>query len=167
MKVIFKLTRSLAVNIQEDLRRSHPYAGERMGFISCKAGRTTDGLVLLAGQYHALDDARYLPGYAVGAMMDSMAIRNAMQYSFAFAVSMFHVHLHDHRGRPRFSGVDLRETRNFVPDFFNVTPAKPHGAVILSADSARGFCWLPETRRPVGIDQFVFVGTPMVKVQGR
>ena len=48
MNVIFKATQALVSEIRSDLRRAHPYAAERVGFISCRAGRLTDGLVILA-----------------------------------------------------------------------------------------------------------------------
>lgn len=49
-------------------------------------------------------------------------------------VSMVHVHLQEHRGRPGFSRTDLSENALFVPDFWNVQPNLPHGAVVFRFD---------------------------------
>ena len=167
MKVIFKMTQTLLSEIRSDLRRPHPYAAERVGFISCRAGRLKEGIIILAGRYHPLADERYEEHSWAGAMIDAIAFRDAMQYTFETRASMFHVHLHDWPGRPRFSAVDDRESRKFVPGFSNVTPGMPHGAIVLSADAAVGRCWVPENRTPLEIEQFVFIGAPIRKVIGR
>ena len=108
-----------------------------------------------------MDDADYLNDPTVGARMGSDAIRKALQLAYNHEVSMFHVHCHDHVSRPRFSRVDLAESAKFVPDFFNVRPSLSHGALVLSRDSASGFCWCPGTPRPQPLSDITFVGTPM------
>jgi hypothetical protein len=163
MRIKFKILTALAAAIRADLLRPHFFAAERVGFISCRAGRTPDGIVILASEYHPLEDADYIDDRSVGAMMGSDAIRKALQRAYAGGVSMFHVHLHDHPGRPGFSGVDSRESAKFVPDFFNVRPDLPHGAFVLSRDCAYGMCWCARTSRPIAIGEFVFVGSPIQK----
>jgi hypothetical protein len=83
--------------------------------------------------------------------MGQEAIRNALNLALLDTVGVFHVHIHAHHGRPRFSGVDLREQHKFVPDFFKVRPEMPHGAVVLSYDHAIGRVWLgPGTIAEIG-----------------
>lgn len=53
------------------------------------------------------------------------------------------------------------ESRKFVPDFFNVAPAMPHGAIVLSLDQAVGLCWPELGAMPVPIDRFASVGAPL------
>jgi hypothetical protein len=163
MPVNFKLLTNLANGIRTDLRRPHAFAAERVGFVSCRVGRTPDGIVILAHGYHPVEDSDYVDDQSVGAMMGSGAIRKALQLAYSSPVSMFHIHLHDHPGRTRFSRVDARETARFVPDFFNVRPELPHGAIVLSQDSAYGMCWPLAESQPVAISEFVFVGTSIKK----
>ena len=107
------------------------FAAERVGFLVCRAGRLTDGgLVILATGYDPVSDEDYVDDPSVGAMMGPAAIRKALERAYnggAEDLSLFHVHMHGHRGRTGFSEVDDRESRKFVPDFFNVAPAMPHG----------------------------------------
>jgi hypothetical protein len=164
MIVRFKMLAALAASIRADLLRPHPFAAERVGFISCRAGRTHNGLVILASDYQPVEDADYEYDPSVGAMMGSAAIRKALQRAYSEGTSMFHVHMHDHYGRAGFSRVDSRESARFVPDSFNVRPELPHGALVLSRDSGYGLCWPSRGRKPVAIREFVFVGWPIQKV---
>jgi hypothetical protein len=168
MRVTFKLMSSLADYVRFDLARPHPVAAERVGFFSCRvAGLSDGGLLILAQGYHQVDDADYLDDPRVGAMINADAIRKALQYAYTNPVGMFHVHCHEHRGVPWFSGTDLSESSSYVPDFWNVRPRFPHGTILLSRDAMSGLCWLPDTRRPVRIDDLVAVGAPMTMVRGR
>ena len=162
MRVAFKITRPLLDNVFADLRRSHPFAAERVGFLSCRVGALkSSGWVVLAHNFHSVADDDYLEDRTVGAMMGPSAIRKAMQTALSNEVCMFHVHIHEHRGRPRFSGIDLRETAKFVPDFWHVRPHMVHGAIVLSFDSMAGLCWHPQASDPVRISEFSVVGAPM------
>lgn len=142
MKVLFRASAAFMASVRADLIRPHAFAAERVGFIAVKAAVGQDHLVLLARAYHPVADEDYLDDPSVGAMMGSEAIRKALATAFIGKFGMIHVHPHWHRGVPRFSRVDLREQANFVPDFFNVRPDLPHGAIVLSEDAARGRCWL-------------------------
>ena len=99
--------------------------------------------------------------------MGPAAIRKAMQRAYNEPVGMFHVHMHDHRGSPWFSQVDLAENNKFVPDFWNVRPEMPHGALVLSRDSIACLCWDPSTRQPQSINKFTIVDAPLVNIAGR
>ena len=121
-------------------------------------------MVILAHDLHEVADGDYLDDPGVGAMMGPNAIRKALQTSYNCQASVFHVHLHLHRGRPRFSGVDESETARFVPDFWNVQPELPHGAIVFSEDSACGKSWIPGLEAPVDISQFSVVGIPTRKL---
>ncbi len=101
----------------------------------------------------------YDPG--VGARMNSAAIRSALQLALSNNFGLFHVHLHDHRGLPGPSPIDWSEWQKFVPDFWHVRPGLPHGALILSRDRMRGWCWYPGRQRPIEIERFTLVGRGM------
>lgn len=168
MRICFKLPVSLLAAIKSDLARPHPFAHERVGFLACRVGGLKpSGLVILASRYLTVTDSDYVEDDTVGAMMGPAAIRKALEFAYNNPVSMFHVHLHNHLGQPGFSDIDLKESAKFVPNFWHVRPAMPHGAVVLSKNSAWGLCWYSEARRPLPMTEFIFVGTPMRLVRSR
>lgn len=163
MRSIFKIPSRLLAEVRKDFERPHPFAAERVGFIGCNVARLAkDGLLVLAHSFYTVEDQDYLDDPRVGAMMGSNAIRKALEISYNARISMFHVHLHEHHGRPWFSSTDLRETANFVPDFWHVQPKLPHGALVLSHDVMAGLCWIPGAvaHRPTRIQEFISVGAP-------
>ena len=165
MKILFKITERLLSEVKLQLVRPHAFASERVCFLLCRAGLIENGgLVILSHSLHDIADEDYIDDPSVGAMMGPDAIRKALQAAYQQQASMFHVHLHLHEGRPRFSGIDGRETAKFVPDFWNVQPELPHGAIVFSDDSAYGRCWIPGRKVPAEISQFGVVGVPMRKL---
>jgi hypothetical protein len=157
----FKAPRSLVATVQTDLRRRHPFAYERIGFIAAGLSWCDAGLLIFACDYRPVEDGDYLRDPSVGAMMGPDAIRKAMQWTMTEDCALLHVHEHSGRGVPNFSSVDLKENAKFVPGFFNVSPQCPHGAIVLSHDAARGQLWLAKSARPIEIDRFTIVGAPL------
>ena len=163
MKVRFKITSELLTAIRSDLRRPHPFARERVGFISAGLSAAGADLLVLAREYRPVADAEYLNDPTVGAMMGPDAIRNALQWALRDGVAMFHVHSHGGQGIPGFSRIDLRENAKFVPDFFKVAPQCAHGAIVLSDNAANGLVWFGLSRPRDFITSFVEVGVPLRK----
>jgi hypothetical protein len=161
MNVHFKLTVALLDGIVADLRRPHPFAAERAGFIGCKVSRCRDGFLVFSHTYMSLPDDWYADDQCFGCVFNSHAMRAAMQFALTNDASMFHVHLHDHKGLPWFSRPDIRESARYVPDFWNVKPMLPHGTLVLSANAAAGLCWYPEINKPIRISRITAVGFPM------
>jgi hypothetical protein len=166
MKIIFKITNTLLDEVRDDLVRTHEFAAERVGFFVCRvASLPSGGAVILVHDYKPVEDADYVDDPTVGAMMGPGAIRKALEFALNNKSGMFHVHMHEHLDRPRFSRVDTRESAKFVPDFWNVRPEMPHGAVVLSKDSACGFCWIPGVSKPAEITDVKFIGSPMSSIR--
>ena len=163
MKVRFKITTALLASIRTDLRRPHPFAHERVGFISAGLAAVVDGLLVLAREYRPVADDEYLDDPTVGAMMGPDAIRNALQWALQDGVALFHVHTHGGRGIPGFSKIDLRENAKFVPDFFKVAPQCAHGAIVLSDTAAQGLVWFGRSHPNQSITSFIEVGIPLRK----
>ena len=161
MTVQFKITRQLLQDIRRDLARPHHFAHERVGFISAGLSSADDDLWVLARAYRPVVDEEYLRDPSVGAMMGPEAIRKAIQWALSDGVAIFHVHTHGGRGRPGFSGIDLREQAKFVPSFFQVTRKCPHGALVLSDNSAFGNIWLDGRKSGEPITGFEEVGAPL------
>ena len=157
----FKITRRLLETIRRDLARPHSFAHERVRFISAGLSSAADDLWVLARGYRAVADVDYLRDSSVGAMMGPDAIRKALQWAMSEGVAIFHVHTHGGRGRPGFSGIDLREQAKFVPNFFQIAPQCPHGALVLSDNSAYANIWLDGAKPYEIITGFVEVGAPL------
>lgn len=163
MKKTLRITEQLLKTIHKDLSRQHPFALERVGFISCKHAELDGGMLFLAEKYHAVADEDYLQTRSAGAMMGPDAIRKALQFAYNESVSMFHVHRHEHNGKPRFSTLDIKENAKFVPDFWKVRPEFDHGAIVLSHDSAYGLAWDKDKRTPQELINIEVVGRPLWK----
>jgi hypothetical protein len=142
MKSSVRIAESLLSAIHLDLSRSHPFAGERVGFMTCDiAARSHIGFSLIARAWHPVADEDYLSDSTVGATIGPAAFRKILERIYGIPQSLFHVHRHEHRGSPRFSPIDARSMRDFVPGFFNACRDRPHGAIVLSLDSAFGCIW--------------------------
>jgi hypothetical protein len=141
MTVTLRIPAGLLSTVLDDLRRSHPFAYERVGFLFCKFCSTPTGSLLLAYSYNPVKDDQYVDDDSVGAKIDSSAIREAMQQTLTESATSLHVHLHDHGGIPQFSRVDSREMQALMPCFVNLCPERVHGALVLSNDAAIGKVW--------------------------
>lgn len=163
MKAHIKIAGALLSVIRADLHRAHPFAFERVGFLTTGARWTGDGdLVLLCRDYQPVADEDYERSSSVGARIGSNAMRKALQAAYQHRSAILHIHTHGGRGRPEFSSVDLSSARDFVPSFFNALPQMPHGIVVLSNDSARGLLWTGPKDRPHYVDGFQQVGAPLI-----
>lgn len=168
MKIYFKITDVLLNEIRRDLARSHKFAYERVGFISCRVGKVNpDGWVMLASKYHPVEDDHYIEDHTAGATIGSDAIRKMMQLAYDEPVSIMHVHEHAHYGLPGLSYIDKREMSQLIPNFWHVRPNLPHAAVVLSNDSICGFAWEPTSKDRIQIDDFTIVGAPMKFIRGQ
>jgi hypothetical protein len=161
MNIRFKITCALLATIRIDLRRPHPFAHERVGFIAAGLAAAHDELLILARAYQPVRDDEYLRDSSVGAMMSAEAIRRARQWAMNDHAAMFHVHTHGGRGVPRFSGTDIRENAKFVPNFVSVAPRSVHGAIVLSDTAAFGQVWLDRKSPQPFITTFSEVGMPI------
>src|SRR5574341_1691005 len=65
MKVVLKITSALLHQVRDDLRRPHPFASERVGFLTARCTRSGQGIVVLAAGYLAVPDNGYVPDETV------------------------------------------------------------------------------------------------------
>jgi hypothetical protein len=166
MNIHFKLSSRHLREALSDLRRPHPYAAERLGFLTCRVSDSSDGLLVLVTSYIRVPDEQYVEDDSAGCFFDAQAMRTAMQHSLSNNESIFHVHLHEHKGMPGFSRTDLRESAAYIPDFWHVTPQLPHGTVVLSLTHAAGLCWYPGHDNPLPITKVSAVGSRMLRLGG-
>jgi len=167
VKVLFRITSRLVDEIRLDLRRPHPFAFERVGFVYCRFGKSgMNDLLLLAFDYKPVAEEHYVDDPSFGAVIDTNAFREVMQHLHDQEKGAFHVHMHDHRGVPQPSTPDFRETAKFVPDFFHARRNLPHGALILSTDKLSGRVWMGERKQPIPITDIKVIGAPLLSFSG-
>ncbi len=154
----FKMTSALSAEIHDDLHRRHAFAHERVGFVGAELALHESHCTVLAHSYEPVADEDYLDNPSVGAMMGPDAMHKAMAWAFEQGIALFHIHAHGGSGVPGFSGIDIRESDKFVPDFSKVRPERPHGAIVLSNTHASGRIWLGRQRQPQTIDEFHLIG---------
>lgn len=160
MSIIFRATVDFMERVRKDLSRTHPFAEERVGFITIRATSNSAHLLLLADGYYPVADNDYVPDASVGAMLGQEAFRKMLEVALLNQVGVFHVHQHLFPGPLWFSRLDLREQLKFVPDFFKVRSNMPHGALVLSPDSIAGRTWLGPNRIE-RIEEFNTIGAPL------
>lgn len=137
-EVYIKIPRTLHTAMQEDLKRPHAFAHERIGFASGRKATIVPGteVVILSG-YEPVADDHYIEDRWVGARISGDAIRAAMQHALSDALSLFHVHAHG-LGGTWFSPTDMKGYEGLLPSFANVAPKQRHGALVLTPGASVG-----------------------------
>lgn len=157
-----RLLRKLYLRVREDLARSHPFAYERVGFLSAKLGNSAaDEALVLFTEYYPVPDNEYIEDPHSGARINSNAIRGAMQRVLETGDGLFHVHSHEHRRKPVFSSMDLEETPRIVSSLQIAGPLQAHGMLLLSKDHGIAQVWLPGSTEPIVADRVSVVGYPV------
>lgn len=155
MPITIHLPSKLHKDILADLRRPHPHAAERIGFLY---GRLALSTVLMT-RYVPVPDEQYVVDFTVGARINGDAIRAAMQGVLDTGNGVFHTHLHEWPGRPSFSLTDDEELPNLIPAFRAVAHGQACGLFLLSPDSAIADVWLPAARGPERASKISIVGS--------
>jgi hypothetical protein len=165
MKVIIKLTGLLYGEILRDIARPHPFAGERVGFVSGREGALQDdGKLILLNRYHSIPDDHYIDDPTVGARIGSEAMASAMNAVYrgqACREGVYHIHVHAMNGETGMSRTDRIEIPRLIPGLQSVSGAATHGIIILSLNHGSGWAWLPGSREPVCADSINIIGAPV------
>jgi hypothetical protein len=117
-------------------------------------------LVIIPFKYMSIADENYIDDAAVGAKINSTAIRAALQATLDHGAACLHVHAH-YSAMPFFGDVDLAEQTKLMPSFRAAVPNAPHGALLLHGTGALARLWLSGGGPPVYADCVVVVGSPM------
>src|SRR5580698_5107035 len=115
MKITVRMTRKIFDDLQMDFARPHLFAYERVGFLFGRTEKLPDGWVVFPMRFEPVADENYIRDKYVGAKINSIAIRKALQTSMTNSESVFHVHQHGGHGLPGFSGVDIESTKELIP----------------------------------------------------
>lgn len=156
-----RLTTALYRQVLADLQRPHQTAFERVGFVKAKLGIvSSDECLVLFTDYWPVSDDDYLVDGSVGARINSRAIQSAMQVILDEDVGIFHVHLHPFPGRPQLSQTDIAGILPLISSFQSVGPELPHGILLLSANNAACYVWLPNNKQAIAVQKISAVGFP-------
>lgn len=160
-----KLTGALHAEILTDLARPHPFAAERIGFVSGRTGTLAEnGRLILLNGFHSIPDHEYVDDPHVGARIGSEAITWAMQATYhgrPKREGIFHIHLHGHHGQTGMSGVDRREIPPMIPGFQSVGREAAHGIIILSLNHGSAWVWLPGQQESIQAASMAVIGSPV------
>jgi hypothetical protein len=160
--VKLRIHHTLEKTIRQDLLRPHPFAYERVGFVSGALGYgESDSLILLPRDYRAVADEHYIKDEYVGARINSEAIRAELQHILHTGLGSLHVHMHGLKGRPRLSPTDLAELPLLVKSMRSLKSDVPHGLLILSEDDCWVWIWLPGEANFVEPESVSIVGSPL------
>ena len=157
MNITVKISGKTLDEVRKDLARPHPFAWERVGFLTASPAKVPRGLLLFVDRYFPVEDGDYERNDIVGAQIGSNAMRKAVQAAYRPNRALLHIHTHGGCGKPHFSGVDLRSADEFIPGLFSPIPSMPHGLLVLSNDDANGKLWLGSQGDPVKINEFIRV----------
>ena len=165
MRFEIKLTGFLYDRIVSDLIRRHPFAAERVGFVSARMGSLADqGKLILLNRYHSIPDEQYVDDPTVGARIGSEAMTWAMlavYHGRPAREGIFHIHLHGHNGETGMSRTDACEIPKLMPGFQSVGREAMHGIIILSRDHGSGWVWMPGRKEPIAAGTISVIGKPL------
>jgi hypothetical protein len=165
MTITLKVPGALFAEILRDLERPHPFAAERVGFVTGRTGTLADGRLILLTGYYSIPDHEYVDDPSVGARIGSTAITWAMQaayYGRPRREGVFHIHLHGHHGRTGMSGTDRREIPPMIPGFRSVGRDAAHGIIILSLNHGSAWVWLPGEQESALAMAMAIIGSPVI-----
>jgi hypothetical protein len=146
MNIVIKLTHSMDQEIRDDLNRPHPFAVERVGFVSATGSMVgLDDYLIVLKKYYPVKDGDYIEDDTVGCRINGNAIRIAMQHILSSHESMFHIHLHAFKSIPSMSITDRKEIPQIVKSLCNVNPNIIHGFIIMSKTHYKGYVKIPKS----------------------
>lgn len=153
-----RMTQAIHQEIRSDLRRFHPFAYERVGYVFI---RPSGGTILVATGYEPVPDEFYIEDKTVGARIDHRGIALAMKRADQNKEGILHAHVHGSFGFPSFSRADVADHPNFLRSFKNAAPQMPHGFLLLSNDKMMARVWTPGNSSYSNIFRYTIVGLPL------
>lgn len=157
-----RIPQSIYKQMLTDLKRPHPFAFERVGFLFTKSKIINEKTVLIiATDYIPVDDNDYVKDSTVGAKFDSASIRKAMQGTHDRKSGALHVHLHRHSGNPSPSFTDMEGLPGVVHSLSNIASKQANGFLILSEDRFYAEIKIGQEKKFHHVQKISLVGYPM------
>lgn len=162
MKTMVKIPRDLVEQAKADLLRPHPFAFERVGFISTRCTCLKSITLVHCVAYSPVSDDHYINDETVGARIGPGAITEAMSRAVNDSVGQIHVHYHGGSGLPHPSHTDGSELPPLSGGFRNANDAEAHGWMILGEADAYALILLPGQADAIAELPVSIVGFPTV-----
>lgn len=156
-----KISAELLHRMLLDLERPHPFAWERVGFLSCCQVLDSIAPLLICYDYHSVPDDGYLNDKKCGARIDEGAIQSAMQRVLDKGHAQLWVHTHGRKFRTTPSQIDRDEAPKVVKSIANVDSSLCNGWAVMSEREATGQILLPG-RGLVEVNELTVIGWPMI-----
>jgi len=161
-KIKLKIPKQIHQQMLNDLRRSHDFAYERVGFLFTKSKKLNKNEILVtASEYIPVEDENYIKDRSVGAKINSFAIEKAMQEILDRNSGCFHVHLHNHSGTPSPSFTDMKSLPGLIKSFSNYSTEQVNGMLILSYDSFYAYVNSDDEKKYTTPELISVVGYPL------
>lgn len=161
MTPLVKIPHSVLCMALDDLERPHPFALERLGFLSFRQSLKHEHPHLLCYEYHPIPDWQYIEDPSFGGRIGGEAIQDAMGRSFRTSAGQLWVHMHARHGRPATSITDRREGPRVIQSCANAQPRSLHGWAVISEDGISGEVRDIEGRRHA-LESMSVIGWPLM-----
>lgn len=166
-RTVLRLPRALFDRMHADLARPHPFAFERIGFVTVRGSHAANGVeVLIAAEYFSILDDEYVESRGAGARIGGDAIRRMLTEALSRKCGVLHVHAHRHSGVPAFSATDRREQPRLIESLRAIEPTSSHGMLVLSDDEANAWIWEPGSPSHAVPTRISIVGYPLTILSG-
>jgi hypothetical protein len=154
--MLIKMSKAIYEEMRGDLRRPHPHAWERVGFVF--VAPILNNNILEVKGYLRVPDEFYIKDPTVGAHIDHRAIVLAMKRVDQNKEGVLQVHEHGGKGIPHFSQVDIDSHQDYLRSFRNANPRAPHGFLLLSEDRMKARVWLQGKNQSGDVLLFKIIG---------
>ena len=145
MNIIIRISRTLDTEIRNNLIRPHPFAMERIGFVSgVHSNIEHNECLIVLKKYYPIEDSDYIEDSTVGARINGNAIRKAMQLIMDTHEGMFHVHIHPFNYFPSMSKTDKIGIPPVIKSLCNVDRSVLTGCIIMSNSHQCAYVYVPD-----------------------
>ncbi|MGC9451686.1 MAG: hypothetical protein ACP5I4_09590 [Oceanipulchritudo sp.] len=166
MNIHIRIPQSVFMEAWDNLTSRHPFAFERVGFLSSSLSALDENnyLVLLK-KFHPVPDPHYLEDESVGASISGEAIRAAMECGLRNKVGQIHAHIHDHFGQPTPSVIDAEGLPPLTKALATIVPSQASGFLIFSRDRACAEVQIPGQKGSIEATAITIVGFPIRRLK--
>ncbi len=148
MSALVRLRRDLFDAMVADLRRPHPFALERVGFLYGRLARALDLRIVIPFEYVPVSDEQYLDEPDAAATINADALFDAHQRTRRGQDCCLHVHMHPGEGATCFGTTDRKTLRRIGPSLQRMAKSAAHGGLVLTVSTASALLWLPRDTEP-------------------
>ncbi|MEO9474608.1 MAG: ThiF family adenylyltransferase [Cyclobacteriaceae bacterium] len=157
-----RIAKSLTQEIEKDLKRTHDFAWERVGFSYSKSVQLENGdWIVTIFDYQPVKDEDYVPDESCGAHINADAIQVSLQRAYSDHIGSFHTHMHELSNSPGFSGTDIESLPEVAMAAQRYSKNEVHGLLLLGEKGLNALVILPGSKELIEPELVVSVGSPL------